>query len=41
MKASMLSRICFVCITGTLEYMLVLSREVKWRYGLWGFVAVG
>jgi len=29
MKASMLSRICFVCVTGMLEYMLVMSREAK------------
>jgi len=32
----MLSRICFVCVIGMLEYMLVMSREVNEDVGLMG-----
>ena len=32
----MLSRICFVCITGMLEYMLEMSREAKVVVGVIG-----
>ena len=32
----MLSRICFVCVIGMLEYMLVMSREANEEVGVMG-----
>ena len=32
----MLSKICFVCVTGMLEYMFVMSREEKVELGVMG-----
>ena len=36
LRCSVLCKICFVCVTGMLQYMFVMSREAKVEVGVMG-----